>query len=144
MIGQVGERTRRDRDSGVSTGIYYLALQNQLNGYMSNLYVGEKEAVKLVMNKQKRYFETVQGWHCDGNVDRGDTTLYLRAEPGGDIIMIVAIVELDHNAAQRYFELKQKALRENLPFHGIANENAGKTDILQPINPDTGEMYPVK
>lgn len=127
--------------SGTGTNVYYLALQNQTNGFMSSLYIGEKEAVKMVMGRQRKFLESIQGWYCDGDIDRGDTTLYLRTSAGGDIVMIMAMVELDDKAAQRYFELKQEALSKDLPFSGISSADAGKTDILKPIDPDTGVMY---
>lgn len=126
-----------DHRANDKTNVYYLGLQNWLNGAASSLFIGEKELVKTVMKRQKYFLENIQGWVTQ---QESESHLVLGATRGGSPVITLSMIELSQEDAEKYHVLKRKAEEKHKPFFGIVTDEAGKTDILHPIDPDTGEL----
>lgn len=118
------------------TGVFYLGLQNWLSHTNSNLFIGEKEQVDKVMERQSRYFVKIQGWVITSESDTHVTFSYGKEKSP---VMTLSVTELSEEEAKTYFDIKRRSLSKDKAFYGISSEKVGTTDILYPIDPDTGD-----
>ena len=118
------------------TGVFYLGLQNWLSHTNSNLFIGEKEQVDKVMERQSRYFVKIQGWVITSQSENHITFSYAKSKSP---VMTLSATELSEEEANRYMDIKRRSLSKEDKFYGISSEQVGKTDILYPIS-DTGEI----
>lgn len=124
-------------NSALGPDVYYLGLHNWLNGHVSNLFIGEGEIVQTVMDRQRRYYEKIQGWIVQSE---GDSSLTFSFSTSGDPIITLSMIQLDLEGARRYYNLKAQAEEKNVQFFGIVSQEIGETDILYPIDPETGKL----
>ena len=125
-------------DRSRSVGIFCVGFHNWLNGKAEALFIGEYSQCKDIVSKQKRYIEKMLGFVPQLE---GETYVTFGISKISDTILSLSMALLPDEKATQYRSIKAQQIKTgNLGFTGIIDNEIGQTEVLRPINPDTGSL----